>query len=221
MARFIEGSREGEVNAEVGLVICNNSPTSGVGVYDKVTDANQRYGLEIETLWISSETHPGNPFGRGQTGDEARAIYEALQERQIEFVLTLGYMKVINGMLMKEFGWKAEYAEADPDSQGIYLGRMINTHPGILPQTKDTHGIGASQRVLDLGLPQTAHTLHMVAADVDGGPTIAENRVDVVSGMTAAELFDAVQAAEKANLCGDIDRYFSERAAYLASHPPV
>lgn len=217
MARFIEGTQEDEVNAEVGLVICNNPPDK-VGVYDKVKAANKRYGLHIDALTINGSTHPRGKNERGQTDQESAAICRALGEYGIKFVLTLGYMKIINGQLIEEWGWKPEYAQYNPVHRGIYLGRIINTHPGILPVTKDTHGLGASELAIKRGLPFTAHTLHMGSADVDGGPIIAENIVPIHPGMHAEELFGNVQDAEKGNLCRNLNDYFAGRDAFLADY---
>ncbi len=196
MVRFIEGTQTGEIDAEVGLVICNN-PRGTVGVYDHVDRLNAQYGLEIEALTINGISHPGGRNERGQTDEEASAICEAVASRGLFFILQLGYMKVANGELIEEYGWKPEFALEDPVHQGLYLARLGNTHPGILPQTADTHGIHASERVLELGLPATAHTLHVVSAGIDTGPKIAEHIVEILPTDTAEALFSRVQAVEK------------------------
>jgi phosphoribosylglycinamide formyltransferase-1 len=216
MERFICATQSGEIDAEVGLVICNN-PRGTVGVYDRVDSLNAEYGLEIEVLTISGLTHPKGKQERGQTLEEASGICSEISVRGIERVLCLGYMKAINGELMEEFGWKPEYEITDPEHRGIYLARLANTHPGILPATADTHGIGASAKARRLGLPQTAHTLHVVGPGIDTGPNIAEHLVDIDPNDTDQSLFDKVQTVEKANIASAMDTYYKDQNEYLGN----
>jgi phosphoribosylglycinamide formyltransferase-1 len=121
------------------------------------------------------------------------------------------------GDLMKEYGWLPEYEERYPENKGIYLARMINTHPGILPETTDTWGTNTQQMVLDLKLSETAHTVHAVTAEIDAGPIFAENRVPVYQDDGVGSLFARVQRIEKAHLPVDIDRFLREQRAFYNS----
>jgi phosphoribosylglycinamide formyltransferase-1 len=88
---------------------------------------------------------------------------------------------------------------------------MLNTHPGILPATADTYGIHTQEKVLELGLIKTAHTVHAVAAGIDAGPIFTEHEVPVFPGEAPQKLFDRVQRVEKAFLPIDIDRFLKEQ----------
>jgi phosphoribosylglycinamide formyltransferase-1 len=215
MERFIRDAQDGLVAAEVGLVVCNN-PRGTVGVYDRIDNLNREFGLDIEVLTINGVTHPKGPQERGQTLAEASAICEAVNGRGIGRILCLGYMKSINGDLMDEFGWKPAYEAADPENKGIYLARMVNTHPGILPETADTHGIGASAKARELGLLFTAHTLHVVGPRIDAAPIIAEHLVPILPDDTDQIVFDRVQGTEKTKLAPVMDEYYTAQAAFLA-----
>lgn len=212
-ARFIEGTQTGEVAAEVRVVICNNPPGT-VGVYDHVERLNREYGLDIPVLTINGKTHPLGKNERGQTDEEASAICEALTTHGVFLALQLGYMKQSNGELIEEYGWHPRFGQEDPEHNGIYLARLINTHPGILPQTANTHGVHASEWAIELDLPYTAHTLHVVSSGMDTGPVIAEHRVDITT-TNPEELFEAVQVEEKGKICGAIDTYLKAQRAYL------
>lgn len=206
LKEFVEATQKGIVDADVGLVICNLTDS---GVFDKVADLNAEYGLDIETQYINQYTHPGGKQERGQTLEESAAICEIIAKGNFTLVALMGYMRIVaaEGDLMKEYGWLPEFDESDPFQLGVYRARMINTHPGILPATADTYGIHAQERVLELGLTETAQTLHAVAAEVDAGPIIAENRVPVLPGDDPQKLFDRVQRIEKAHLPIDIDTF--------------
>jgi phosphoribosylglycinamide formyltransferase-1 len=108
----------------------------------------------------------------------------------------MGYMLVVRGDLLEQ-----------------YSGKIINTHPGVLPKTADTMGIGASQKVLDLGLEASAHTVHLVDEGIDTGRILCSTPVDVEPGETSERLFEKIQIVEKAVLPLVIDRFLKEQAA--------
>jgi phosphoribosylglycinamide formyltransferase-1 len=99
---------------------------------------------------------------------------------------------------------------------------MSNTHPGILPETTDTYGTNTQAKVLELGLTETAHTVHVVAAGVDEGPIIAEHRVRVFAPSkfpaemadTPESLFARVRRIEKAHLALDLDAFLKNQAQF-------
>lgn len=203
---FIHATQDGRVEAYVGLVICNNPPEKA-GIYDRVKKLNQRYDLKIETAEISGRTHPKGNVGRGQTLEESAAICEKVTKDEYAHVALMGYMKMVRGDLIEEYGWR-------PHFTSIYQARMSNTHPGPLPESEDTYGIHASERVLELGLSLTRHTVHVVAAGVDKGPKIAEHPIEVMPDDSPQDIFDRVQIVEKVALPYVLDRFLKEQEAY-------
>lgn len=200
---FIHATQDGRVDAEVGLIVCNNPPEKAA-VYQRVVALNDRYGLQIETRHISGETHPKGSQGRGQTLAESEAIAELLIKGRFDHVAMMGYMRIVRGALLEEYGWKPEFSS-------IYQARMTNTHPGPLPETRDTYGIHASKRVLDLGLVASTHTFHLVAAGVDEGPILAEHPVEVAAGDSPESLFERVQTVEKAALPYALGKFLQDQ----------
>jgi phosphoribosylglycinamide formyltransferase-1 len=205
---FIHATQDGRVDAEVGLVVCNKPPEEA-GVYERVAELNRQYGLDIEAAHISKSQYPEGPMPRGQTLAESEAICrKAIEQGGYDHIALMGYMRIITGNLLEEFGYLPDIHNSR------YQARLSNTHPGPLPETKDSYGIGASQRVLDLGLTASAHTFHLVAPEVDDGPVLDAHGVDVLPGDTARKLFARVQEREKARLPGDIDNFLKEQRAY-------
>lgn len=203
---FIHATQDGRVDAEVGLVVCNNPPKKA-GIYERVAKLNKLYGLDIETRHISGVTHPNGAFGRGQTAEESSAICKLVDAGDFAHVALMGYMKRINGELLEEYGWRQHYSN-------MHQARMSNTHPGPLPETEDTYGIHTSERVLELGLESSTHTVHLVASGIDRGPIIAEHPVAVEAGDTPQDLFDRVQVVEKIALPYAIGRFLNEQREY-------
>ncbi len=204
---FIHASAQGRINPTVELVISNNK---NAGVFDVVNRLNQRYGLHIKTHNISGATHPAAPDERVRPGDqtkaEEQALLDILRAGTYDLVALMGYMKRVGEHLVHEFGWRSEYAHP-------HLARLLNTHPGLLPETKGLYGIHVQQHVLDEGLSHGGQTLHVVAAEYDEGPVIARHKVAVKPGDTAETLFDRVKIAEKRHLPYDIAAFLEQSRA--------
>lgn len=203
---FIHATQDGRVDAEVGLVVCNNPPEKA-GIFDRITRLRNQYGLDIETAIINGKTHPKGSSGRGQTLEESSAICELVSAGNFAHVALMGYMKQVNGELVEEYGWL-------PHLKSLYQARMSNTHPGPLPETEGTYGIYAQERVLELGLTASKHTLHIVSAGIDRGPIIAEHPVEVLDGDTPQELFDRLQVVEKTALPYALGKFLREQLEY-------
>jgi phosphoribosylglycinamide formyltransferase-1 len=206
---FIHATQDGRADAEVGLVICNKPPDQA-GIYDRIGRLNKQYGLDIETAYMSRQQYPDGPANRGQSLEESAAICRKIAAGAYDHVALMGYMIIVRGDLMDEYGYRPD------EHKSAYQARMSNTHPGPLPETEDTFGPGASQKVLELGLMTSKHTFHLVAPDVDKGPVIAEHPVEVLPEDTAATLFERVQIAEKAALPYALDRFLRDQEAYRA-----
>jgi phosphoribosylglycinamide formyltransferase-1 len=204
---LIHATQNGVLNADVCLVISNNQDA---GVFDRIKRLNAEYDLNIQTLHINGVTHPGGAGNRGeQTLDESAAINEAAKKADVDLILLLGYMKKVRGALLEEFGGL-------PNHTSIYQARMLNTHPGPLPESAAQFGRGVQQIILDTHLGYSAQTLHVVTDEYDMGQTIALHRVPVLEGDTADSLFDAVQLTEKAYVPVDVETFLNEQASFLS-----
>ncbi len=60
------------------------------------------------------------------------------------------------------------------------------------------------------------HSVNLVAAGIDRGPIIAAHPVEVLKDDTAQDLFDRVQAVEKAELPYAIGNFLVGQADYYA-----
>ncbi|HEV2403158.1 MAG TPA: formyltransferase family protein [Candidatus Saccharimonadales bacterium] len=207
---------DGLVDFDIALVISDHANS---GVLSKVTAVNRDYGMHIATAIVNKQRYPGGQQGRGQTREEATACSRILKQYRVDHVVLMGFMRIVAPQLIAEYGWKPEYDLQDPDHHGVYLTRMTNTHPGILPATTDTYGIYTQERVLKLGLTKTAHTFHAAAAGVDQGPIIVEHHIPVFAPQkypstiadTPESLFARVQRVEKAYLPLDIDAFLRQQ----------
>lgn len=104
------------------------------------------------------------------------ALFAAVDAMRPDLIVCAGYMRLI----------AAAEVESRPD-------RMINLHPSLLPAFKGLH---THQQALDAGVREHGASVHMVTADLDGGPVIAQARVPVLPGDSAETLAARVREQE-------------------------
>ena len=117
-------------------------------------------------------------------------------------------MRKIGPNIVSKYGWKSDYTSP-------YQAMMLNTHPGLPPESAGMYGRNVQQHTLDIGLPFGGQTLHVVSEGYDEGPVIAEHKVTVSPDDTADTLFAKVQDTEKKYLPEDIDNFIKKRIEYL------
>jgi amidophosphoribosyltransferase len=206
---FIHASLKGTIASEVGLVICNRADA---GVFKRIDRLNHKFGLDIDCLLINSSTHPPNRdeiiHPGYQTISEQSAIAKVLEQGNFDLIALMGYMKRMSPELVKSYGWR-------PECDSVYDTRMVNTHPGLLPETKGLYGDLVQKYVLRERLPYGGQTLHAVTDEYDTGPIITEHRIVVKPTDTADSLFARVRSIEKRYLPKDIDNFIAVRQRYL------
>lgn len=129
----------------------------------------------IPTLHLSGKTHP-DPVALDE------AIASALTRCGCDLVLLAGYMKRLGPVTLRRFD-----------------GRIINTHPALLPKHGGQGHFGrrVHEAVLAAGERVSGATVHWVDGDYDSGAIIAQSRVPVKPDDTAKSLEDRVKVAER------------------------
>lgn len=130
---------------------------------------------DVPVAHLSGKTHP-DPAALD------RAIRDALQAAGIDVVLLAGYMKKLG-----------------PLTLGAYAGRVINTHPALLPRHggQGMYGMHVHRAVIAAGDRVSGVTVHQVEDDYDTGPALAQRQVPVLPGDTPEALAQRVQASER------------------------
>ena len=80
-----------------------------------------------------------------------------------------------------------------PGFVGHYAGRLVNIHPSLLPAFA---GLKTHQRAIDAGCKVAGATVHLVTAELDHGPILAQAVVPVLPGDTADSLAARVLSQE-------------------------
>ena len=72
-------------------------------------------------------------------------------------------------------------------------GRVLNTHPALLPAFKGWHAV---RDALAAGVSTTGCTVHVATEAVDAGPILAQEEVAVELDDTEASLHERIKAVE-------------------------
>lgn len=104
---------------------------------------------------------------------DAAAWLELLQEHRIDLLVLAGYLKLVPSPVVV-----------------AYRGRIINTHPSLLPAFggKGMYGERVHQAVLESGARETGVTIHLVDEVYDRGAVLAQSRIPVLRDDTPERL---------------------------------
>ncbi len=86
-----------------------------------------------------------------------------------------------------------------PHTLEAFAGRILNTHPALLPKFGGPGMFGSHvhRAVLASGDEVSGASVHFVEREYDTGPVIAQSRVKVAMDDTVETLAQRVQAAER------------------------
>lgn len=106
------------------------------------------------------------------------ALRDALRSFSPDLIVSAGFMRIIGAPVLDVFG-----------------GRIINTHPALLPSFKGGRAVGDA---LDYGVRVTGSTVHVVDGGVDTGRIIAQEPVVVKLDDTEETLHERIKVVERA-----------------------
>jgi len=123
---------------------------------------------------------------------------KSLDEHEIDLLVLAGYLRLVPAPVV-----------------AAYRGRIINTHPSLLPAFggKGMYGRRVHQAVLASGASETGVTIHLVDEVYDRGAVLAQSRVAVLPDDTPERLAARVLEAEHRLLPAAV------LAAAAAGHP--
>ena len=105
-----------------------------------------------------------------------RAVVRELRTHDVGLVCLAGYMRLVGTPLLEEY----------PDA-------VLNIHPSLLPAFP---GVDAQRQALDHGVKVTGVTVHLVTAELDGGPIVIQRTVPVLEDDNLATLASRILAEE-------------------------
>jgi phosphoribosylglycinamide formyltransferase 1 len=123
----------------------------------------------IETGVFTSDT----PGGR-QERDATLAAW--LDERGVQLVVLAGWMELLGAAFVRRFA-----------------GRIINVHPSLLPAFS---GLRAIEQALDYGVKATGVTVHFVDEEVDSGPIVLQEALELSYPAAIGDIEQRLHAVE-------------------------
>jgi phosphoribosylglycinamide formyltransferase 1 len=167
------------------LLAAHSDPAYGARVVGVVSDNPSAGGLDmargagVPTAVVAPADFPDRPAWD-------RALAQAVEVFGAELVVSAGFMRILGPAFLERFP-----------------GRVVNTHPALLPSFPGAHGV---RDALVYGVAVTGCTLHVVDAGVDTGPIIAQAAVPVEPGDDEASLHERIKVVERALLVDWVGR---------------
>ena len=109
--------------------------------------------------------------------DRDAAMRDFFRDHGVELVIDAGYDRIHSENFLDAFS-----------------GRIVNVHPSLLPMFGGT--MDAVEQALDSGLKYTGATVHVVTAELDGGPILLQDSVPILEGDTVETLRARVHEVE-------------------------
>lgn len=156
---ILEAVKKGELSGQLVLV---------------VSDKKDAYVLErAKMAGVESLVIPPSSFSSKASYEQA--ILEELLQRNVEWIVLAGYMRLIGDILLT-----------------AYTDRIINIHPSLLPSFPGKDAIGQAMKH---GVKVTGVTVHLVDRGMDTGPILAQQAVNIVENNKEAteEIIHAVE----------------------------
>ncbi len=115
-----------------------------------------------------------------------RALADGIAAFAPDLVVSAGFMKIVGPAVLGSFG-----------------GRLINTHPALLPAFPGAHAV---RDALAAGATVTGSTVHLVDAGVDTGPVLVQREVPVLPDDDEPRLHERIKAVERELLVETVAR---------------
>jgi phosphoribosylglycinamide formyltransferase-1 len=116
-------------------------------------------------------------------------VVDALAAHDVDVVVMAGFMTILDKPIFD-----------------AYDGRVLNTHPSLLPAFRGAHAV---EDALATGVKVTGCTVHVATLEVDSGPILAQEAVPVLDGDTAEILHERIKEVEHRLYPETIRRFIS------------
>jgi len=114
------------------------------------------------------------------------ALARAVDVFHPDLVVLAGFMRIVGEPLLRGYG-----------------GRIVNTHPALLPAFPGAHGV---REALAYGVKVTGCSVILVDAGTDTGPIVAQRSVEVLDDDDEDTLHERIKVAERALLVEVVGR---------------
>lgn len=167
------------------LIEAAGDPQYGGRVVGVVSDRASAGGLQIAAdAGIATAVVALGDFLDRDTWN--RAVAQAIAAFKPDLIVLAGFMKILGEPSLTNFD-----------------GRIINTHPALLPSFPGAHGV---RDALEAGVKITGCSVIVVDAGVDSGPILAQAAVDVWDNDTEETLHERIKVVERTLVVDTVGR---------------
>ena len=145
-----------------------------VVVVDRPCGATERAEAAGVPVEIVERTSFGADFDRLAY---THRVVDALDRHEVDLVAMAGFGTILDKPIHDRFP-----------------GRIVNTHPALLPAFKGWHAVDDA---LAAGVKVTGCTVHYATLEVDDGPILAQEAVPVLDDDTPATLHERIKDVER------------------------
>ncbi|WP_197711420.1 phosphoribosylglycinamide formyltransferase [Cellulomonas sp. WB94] len=167
------------------LLAAHAAPDFGARVVGVLSDDPGAGGLDVaRAAGVATAVVRPSDFADRAAWD--RALADAVAVFSPTLVVSAGFMRILGASFLSRFA-----------------GRVINTHPALLPAFPGAHGV---RDALAYGVRVTGCTVHLVDEGVDTGPIIAQRAVEVLDDDDETSLHERIKTVERALLVDVVGR---------------
>jgi phosphoribosylglycinamide formyltransferase-1 len=150
----------------------------------RALDVAAQHGTPTELV---ERTEWGPTFDRAAYTER---LVKVLLSYEVDLVVMAGFGTVVPGIV------------------DAFPGRVLNSHPALLPAFKGWHAV---RDALAHGVKVTGTTIHVATAEVDDGPILAQQAVPVFPHDTEASLHERIKEVERQLYPRTIRRYIEHQ----------
>lgn len=125
----------------------------------------------VTTAVVDRSTHLPDRLAFTET------VVDTLRTHDVDLVAMAGFMTILEKPIFD-----------------VFAGRVLNTHPSLLPAFR---GARAVEDALEAGVKVTGCTIHIAIPEVDAGPILAQEAVEVLDDDTADVLHERIKEVER------------------------
>jgi phosphoribosylglycinamide formyltransferase-1 len=150
----------------------------------RALDVAAQHGTATELV---ERTEWGSSFDRAAYTDR---LVKVLQSHDVDLVVMAGFGTIVPGIV------------------DDFPGRVLNSHPALLPAFKGWHAV---RDALAYGAKVTGTTIHVVTAEMDEGPILAQEAVHVFPHDSEDTLHERIKEVERQLYPHTIRRYIEQQ----------
>ena len=155
--------------------LIDNAKKIDLEICSVISNNRDAFGLRRAEV-ANIESHFVNPSLFDSKDDFDKELISIIDELGVNLIVLAGYMKILSSEFISHFS-----------------GKILNIHPSLLPKFP---GLNTHQKAIDAEEKYHGASVHFVTEELDGGPVISQEIVEVNSKDTESTLAQKVLEKE-------------------------